>query len=46
MRIRQLAFATQDLASSRQQLLTLLGLDADYADPGVAEFGLNRKTQQ
>jgi hypothetical protein len=41
MRIRQLAFATQDLAASRQQLLTLLGLDADYADPGVAEFGLN-----
>lgn len=41
MRIRQLAFATRDLVASRQQLLTLLGLDADYADPGVAEFGLN-----
>jgi len=41
MRIRQLAFATHDLAVARYQLFALLGLDADFSDPGVAEFGLH-----
>ncbi|HIG62136.1 MAG TPA: hypothetical protein EYQ22_14720 [Gammaproteobacteria bacterium] len=41
MRIRQLAFATHDLAVARSQLFALLGLDADFSDPGVAEFGLH-----
>jgi hypothetical protein len=41
MRIRQLAFAARDLAAARHQLFTLLGLDTDFSDPGVAEFGLN-----
>ena len=41
MRIRQLAFATHDLAAARYQLFALLGLDADFSDPGVAEFGLH-----
>ena len=41
MRIRQLAFATEDLAVSRLQLMTLLATEADFADPGVGEFGLN-----
>jgi hypothetical protein len=41
MRIRQIALVARDLASVRQQLFALLGLDADYADPGVGTFGLH-----
>lgn len=40
MRIRQIVFAVRDLASASQALATLLALDAPFADPGVAEFGL------
>lgn len=41
MRIRQIVFAAADLKAGAAQLGTLLGLDAPYRDPGVAEFGLD-----
>ena len=41
MRIRQIVFAAQDLAASRQALATLLQLSAPFRDPGVAEFGID-----
>ena len=41
MRIRQIVFAARELAPTSQQLSRLLALDAPYADPGVAEFGLH-----
>jgi len=40
MRLRQVALVAENLAPARQALMTLLGLDADYQDPGVGEFGL------
>ncbi len=40
MKLRQVALAAQDLEPTRSQLFELLGLNADFADPGVAEFGL------
>lgn len=40
MRLRQVALAAADLETAKQQLFSLLGLDADYDDPGVSEFGL------
>jgi hypothetical protein len=41
MRIRQIVFAAQDLAASRQRLADLLQLDPPFRDPGVAEFGID-----
>ena len=41
MRIRQIVFAAADLKAGAAQLGVLLGLDAPYRDPGVAEFGLD-----
>ena len=41
MRIRQIVFAAADLKAGAAQLGALLGLDAPYRDPGVAEFGLD-----
>ena len=41
MRIRQIVFAVADLKAGAARLGTLLGLDAPYRDPGVAEFGLD-----
>jgi hypothetical protein len=41
MRIRQIVFAARELAPTSLQLSRLLSLDAPYADPGVAEFGLH-----
>lgn len=41
MRIRQIVFAARELASNSATLAQLLSLDAPYADPGVAEFGLH-----
>ena len=40
MRLRQVALAAEALEPSRSQLFELLGLDADFLDAGVAEFGL------
>lgn len=41
MRIRQIVFAAQDLASARQSLAELLQLEPPFRDPGVAEFGID-----
>jgi hypothetical protein len=41
MRIRQIVFATQELQHNARCLAELLGLDAPFRDPGVAEFGLD-----
>lgn len=41
MRIRQIVFAASELAPSSATLARLLALDPPYADPGVAEFGLD-----
>ena len=40
MRLRQVALVAEHLAPARDALMTLLGLAADYQDPGVGEFGL------
>ncbi len=40
MKLRQLALAATTLDDTRTTLFELLGLDADFADPGVGEFGL------
>ncbi|MFT5212223.1 MAG: hypothetical protein ACI9CE_003965 [Flavobacterium sp.] len=40
MRLRQIALVATELEDTREQLFKLLGLKNDYADPGVAEFGL------
>ena len=40
MRLRQVALVADQLAPARDALMTLLGLAADYQDPGVGEFGL------
>ena len=40
MRVRQIALVAGQLESARSQFFTLLGLNGDYADQGVAEFGL------
>jgi hypothetical protein len=41
MRIRQIVFAARDLERETSALAALLGLDAPFRDPGVAEFGLD-----
>lgn len=41
MKLRQVAIAAQTLEPARSQLFNFLGIEADFADPGVAEFGLN-----
>jgi len=41
MRIRQIVFAAAGLQAGAAQLGALLGMDAPYRDPGVAEFGLD-----
>ena len=40
MKLRQVALAAQSLSPYRQEMFDLLGLNADFKDPGVAEFGL------
>lgn len=40
MKLRQVAIAAETLNPPRAQLFDLLGIFADFADPGVAEFGL------
>jgi hypothetical protein len=41
MRIRQIVFAARDLQRNADALQRVLALDAPFADPGVAEFGLH-----
>ena len=41
MRIRQIVFAVRELAPASAELQALLGLDAPFRDPGVAEFGID-----
>jgi hypothetical protein len=40
MRLRQVALVAADLPPVREALFTLLGLDDDFADEGVSQFGL------
>jgi hypothetical protein len=40
MRLRQIALVGRDLARAKADITAVLGLGADYADPGVGEFGL------
>ncbi|MFT4798337.1 MAG: hypothetical protein ACJAYE_003306 [Candidatus Azotimanducaceae bacterium] len=40
MRVRQIALVAEQLASTRAKFFELLGVDGDFADKGVAEFGL------
>lgn len=40
MKLRQVALAATELAPWRNQLFELFGLDNDFKDPGVGEFGL------
>ena len=41
VRLRQVAMVAGELAPVRQQIFALLGIERDYADPGVGEFGLH-----
>lgn len=41
MRLRQIAFAAGELASTEEALLDVLGLKTAFRDPGVGEFGLH-----
>jgi hypothetical protein len=45
MKLRQVALAASTLEPIRSKLMNLFGLDADFADPGVAEFGLHNTVQ-
>lgn len=40
MRLRQIALVGEDLAAAKADIVAVLGLGADYPDPGVAVFGL------
>ena len=40
MRLRQVVLAARHLEPARQNLFNILGLDADFKDPGVGEFGI------
>lgn len=40
MRLRQIALVASELAPVKQQIFALLGLDDDFKDVGVGEFGL------
>ena len=40
MRLRQVALVAEALAPIRELLFGLLGVERDFADPGVGEFGL------
>lgn len=41
MELRQVALVAAELEPVRTQVFRLLGIDADFADPGVGEFGLH-----
>jgi hypothetical protein len=40
MRLRQIALVGADLAAAKADIVAVLGLGADYLDPGVAKYGL------
>lgn len=40
MRLRQVVLAAKQLEPARQILFDILGLNADFKDPGVGEFGI------
>jgi hypothetical protein len=40
MRLRQVVLAARNLEPARESLFAILGLEADFKDPGVAEFGI------
>lgn len=40
MKLRQIAVAAEDLQTNRKVLMSLVGAQADFEDPGVGEFGL------
>jgi hypothetical protein len=41
MRLRQIALVGEDLAAAKADIVAVLGLGADYPDPGVGVFGLH-----
>jgi hypothetical protein len=41
MRIRQIALVGEDLAAAKADIVEILGLGDDYADPGVKKYGLH-----
>ena len=41
MRIRQIALVGEDLAAAKADIVDVLGLGGDYADPGVKKYGLH-----
>ena len=41
MRLRQIALVGKDLAAARADIVAVLGLGGDYADPGVGKYGLS-----
>ena len=40
MKLRQIAVAADNLAASRDALMSLVDAPGDFTDPGVGEFGL------
>lgn len=40
MRLRQIALVGRDLDAAKAEIVDVLGLGADYLDPGVAKYGL------
>lgn len=40
MRLRQIALVAHDLEASKADIVSVLGLGADFPDPGVGHFGL------
>jgi len=41
MRLRQIALVGRDLDAAKAEINDILGLGADYADPGVTKYGLH-----
>ncbi|MDZ4374345.1 MAG: hypothetical protein U1C74_23385, partial [Phenylobacterium sp.] len=40
MRLRQIALVARDLEAVKADIVAVLGLGGDYADPGVGKYGL------
>jgi hypothetical protein len=41
MRLRQIALVGKDLDAAKAEIVDILGLGGDYADPGVGKYGLH-----